>query len=71
LTVALLSRVVLLVVGLPSAMGGGWDRADVDQRHFHRDSAAADSVPPYFVMRERMTWATGATMALFGWPTRA
>ncbi|HEY6354616.1 MAG TPA: ABC transporter permease [Burkholderiaceae bacterium] len=70
LTVALLSRVVSLVVGLLSGYKGGWvDRVLMSIN----DTFIVIPLLPilvllYFVMRERMTWGYLAmTMALLGW----
>jgi peptide/nickel transport system permease protein len=70
LTVALLSRVISLVVGLLSGYKGGWvDRVLMSIN----DTFIVIPLLPilvllYFVMRERMTWGYLAlTMALLGW----
>jgi peptide/nickel transport system permease protein len=70
LTVALLSRVISLVVGLVSGYKGGWvDRVLMSIN----DTFIVIPLLPilvllYFVMRDRMTWGVLAlTMALLGW----
>ena len=70
LTVALLSRVISLVVGLLSGYKGGW----VDRLLMSiNDTFIVIPLLPilvllYFVMRDRMTWGYLAlTMALLGW----
>jgi peptide/nickel transport system permease protein len=70
LTVALLSRVISLVVGLLAGYKGGWiDRLLMSIN----DTFIVIPLLPilvllYFVMRERMTWGYLAlTMALLGW----
>ena len=70
LTVALLSRVISLVVGLLSGYKGGW----VDRLLMSiNDTFIVIPLLPilvllYFVMRDRMTWGWLAlTMALLGW----
>jgi len=70
LTVALLSRVISLVVGLLAGYKGGW----VDRLLMSiNDTFIVIPLLPilvllYFVMRDRMTWGFLAmTMALLGW----
>jgi peptide/nickel transport system permease protein len=70
LTVALLSRVISLVVGLLAGYKGGW----VDRLLMSiNDTFIVIPLLPilvllYFVMRDRMTWGWLAlTMALLGW----
>jgi peptide/nickel transport system permease protein len=70
LTVALLSRVISLVVGLLSGYKGGW----VDRLLMSiNDTFIVIPLLPilvlmYFVMRDRMTWGwLAVTMALLGW----